>query len=176
METKNGKQGGFVKTLLAAFVGTLVALAIVAGISYIHHPNEKDEETEVSHIPIDKRFFAYFDENNIPYEKYDSAEVYALEYEDRYYLFRVSAEEEFVRILAFGDTVAGADYLSLLEAANETLIEKGGANVFIVNKRGVMFTIDHMVDDNTDVAKLFPGLVSSIETNRETFYEKLTEQ
>ena len=172
METRNEKQRGFVKTLLAAFVGTLVALALVAGVSYVYHPNGKDEKTNGSDMPVDERFFAYFDENNIPYQKYDSADVYVFEYGDMYYLFHVSAEKEFVRILAFGDTIAGADYHTLLEAANETLIEKGGANVFIVNEKGIMFTVEHMVDDNTDVAKLFPRLMSSMETNRETFYDK----
>ena len=166
----------FVKTLLVAFAGALIGAALVAGICFVHHLNENEIETEASDMPIDKRFFAYFDENGIPYQKYDSAEVYAFEYENRYYLIRVSTEEEFVRILAFGDTVAGADYLSLLEAANETLIEHGGANVVIVNKKGVMFTIDHMVDNHTDVAKMLPVLVTSIEINREAFYEIISEQ
>ena len=166
------------QNLIAAFVSglTVAVLVFFLGRPWISDERVRNEEPQTEDYDVREKMLAYFDENDIPYDKSDTVDIYGIRYQDENYLIRISPEEEFIRIVGFGESVNGTDYHVLLETANDTEIEKGGANVLIVGKKEVIFTIVHMVDVHTDISELLPRLLRSININRETFYEKLSEQ
>lgn len=155
----------FVQTLLTTFAGTLVALAIVAGILYIL-PDHNKEDNGVQDKPIMERFLSYFDENGIPYEKLDDVGYYAFTYRNARGLLVYDPATDpsflYMSMLVGTDT---EDHIYLLERANQIEQSLKYVKMTVDEENQILFHIEQYVDVKTDINRLMDCMLVALRRN-----------
>lgn len=151
--------------LLISFIGALLAIASFGGIIRLFHNN--DEETRE---PLDEKVIAYFEDQDISYEKLEfedmTDDLYSFSYNGNKYLWQYYPDDKsflrFIKTYDISHEMDSTDRLKLLELFNQ-MERKLKCVKLVLRDDWIYFSIECYVSRDGDIENILSRSLDLLE-------------